>query len=284
MNKWIQKSVNLARSEFYLDRLLRIYPPDEIGRGKFIEKESPSLKRLFQKRDCIELVRELIRLKKRGFKFPIENPYISFLTHYEDAIDKNPMTIKKICDKLFEMNYDELKEKLESPKKASRRIGPMFKMWLKTHFDFLDIDEFRKTNDKIVFLNGGDKFLKEYAKTELKCKFRELSKGLDFVLRIHNKKYIIGTAKFITDFGGSQDNQFKEAVSLVRETQCPSNVIKIAIIDGVAWLGGEMRSTLERFKEDEICCSALLLEKFLKEQSEGLHKSQNNSQVKHQNS
>ena len=131
---------------------------------------------------------------------------------------------------------------------------------------FLDIDEFKKTNDKIIFLNGGDKFLKEYAKMELKCKFRELSKGLDFVSIIHNKKYIIGTAKFITDFGGSQDNQFKEAVSLVKETKCPSNVLKVAIIDGVAWLGGEMKSTLERLKEDEFCFSALLLEEFIKEQ------------------
>ena len=266
MNKWVQESISLVSKELYLDKLLEIYPPDEISREKIIEKESPSLKQLFQEKDCIKLLKELISLKKHGFKFPIENPYISFLSHYEDAIEKNPRTIQKICDKLFEMNYDKLKEKLESPKKASRRIGPMFQTWLKTRFDFLDIDEFKKTNNKIIFLNGGDKFLKEYAKKELKCKFRELSKGLDFVSRIHNKKYIIGTTKFITDFGGSQDNQFKEAVSLVKETQCPPNVIKVAVIDGVAWLGGEMKSTLERLKKDEFCFSALLLEEFIKEQ------------------
>ncbi|MGC9070688.1 MAG: hypothetical protein ACP5IO_05195 [Elusimicrobiales bacterium] len=74
----------------------------------------------------------------------------------------------------------------------------------------------------------------------------------------------IGTAKFITDFGGSQDNQFKEAVSLVKETRCPSRVIKLAIIDGVAWLGGEMRTTLENLKNEEFCLSALLLEEFIK--------------------
>lgn len=264
MNKWVQKSINLAKSKYYLDKLLEIYPPEDISREKILEKESPILKSLFQEKNCINLVKELIRLKKRGFKFPIENPYISFLSHYENAIEKNPMTIKKICDKLFEMNYDELKEKLQAPKKASRRIGPMFKAWLRRKFIFLDRDEFRKTDD-IIFLNGGDKFLKEYAKKELKCKFRELSKGLDFVAKIGNK-HIIGTAKFITDFGGSQDNQFKEAVSLVKETQCPSDVIKVAIIDGVVWLGGEMKSTLEKLKSDEFCFSALLLEEFIKEQ------------------
>ena len=200
MNKWVQKSIKLAKSRFYLDKLLEIYPPDEISRGRTIEEESPGLKQLFQEEDCLNVVKELIRLKKRGFKFPIENPYISFLSHYEDAINKNPMTIKKICNKIFQMNYDELKEKLEAPKKASRRIGPMFKVWLKSRFNFLDTDEFMKSND-IAFLKGGDKFLKEYAKRELGGKFRELSKGLDFVAKI-NKKYIIGTAKFITDFGG----------------------------------------------------------------------------------
>jgi len=272
MNKLVQKSIRLAKNKFYLDKLLEIYPPDEISRGKIIEKESPLLEQFFQKRNCTKLVRELIRLKKEGFKFPIENPYISFLTHYEDAINKNPRTIKRICDKLFEMNYNELKERLESPKKASRRIGPMFKTWLKTNFDFLDIDKFIKTNNKIIFLNGGDKFLKEYAKAELKCKFRELSKGLDFVAKINNKKYIIGTAKFITDFGGSQDNQFKEAVSLVKETKCPLSVLKVAIIDGVAWLGGGMKSILEGLKKDEFCFSALLLKAFVKEQKRNLRK------------
>ncbi|MFN3505597.1 MAG: restriction endonuclease, partial [Caldimicrobium sp.] len=136
-----------------------------------------------------------------------------------------------------------------------------FKAWLKSRFNFLDIDEFKQATD-IVFLNGGDKFLKEYAKRELNCKFRELSKGLDLVVKI-NDKYIIGTAKFITDFGGTQYNQFNKAISLVKETQCPSNVIKVAIVDGVAWLRGQMRSTLDELKDNEFCLSSLLLEEFL---------------------
>jgi hypothetical protein len=96
MNKWVQKSIDLAKSEFYLDNLLEIYPPDEISRGKIIEEESTLLEQLFKEKDCVKLVRELIRLKKLGFKFPIENPYISFLSHYEDAIYKNPRTVQKI--------------------------------------------------------------------------------------------------------------------------------------------------------------------------------------------
>ena len=63
MNEWVKKSINLAKNKFYLDKLLEIYPPDEISRGKIIEKESPSLKKIFQERNCIKVVKELIRLK-----------------------------------------------------------------------------------------------------------------------------------------------------------------------------------------------------------------------------
>lgn len=261
MNPWVKKSIKLARDRLYLDRLLEIYPPEEISRGKVVEMESQRLKHLFLNKECVDLVKELIRLKKRGFKFPIENPYIGFLCHYEKAIDKNPMTIKKICEKLFEMNYNELKSKLEAPKKFSRRMGPMFKKWLRSQFKFVDIDNFKKF-EGVVFLNGGDRYLKQYAEKELKCKFRELSKGLDFVAKV-GKKYIIGSAKFITDFGGSQDNQFKEVISLVKETHSPKDVLRVAIVDGVAWLGGEMKSTLVKLKSDEFCLSALLLKDFL---------------------
>ncbi len=264
MNKWVQKSANLAKGKYYLDKLLEIYPPDEISREKILKEESLFLEYLFKEKKCVNLIKELIRLKKQGFKFPIENPYISFLTYYEDAIYKNPMTVKKICDKLFEMSYNELKLRLESPKKASRRIGPMFKIWLKHKFNFYEIDEFKKATG-IAFLNGSDKFLKKYAESQLKCKFKELSKGLDFIAKVESK-YIIGTAKFITDFGGSQDNQFKEAIIFIKETDSPSNVIKVAVIDGVAWLDGRMKQILEKLKSTEFCFSVLLLEEFIKEQ------------------
>ncbi|MFN3527834.1 MAG: hypothetical protein ACK4YO_01885 [Candidatus Altarchaeaceae archaeon] len=43
-------------------------------------------------------------------------------------------------------------------------------------------------------------------------------------------------------------------------------MIKIAVIDGVAWLGGKMKSTLQELKSDEFCFSALLLEEFIQKQ------------------
>lgn len=263
MNKWVQKSTNLAKSNFYLDNLLKIYPPHEISRELILEEESSNFKNLFERKDCKQLIKELLRLKDMGFKFPIENPYISFLSYYKDAIEKNPKTVNQICDQLLKLDYNQLKKKLEAPKKASRRIGPMFRNWLKEKFAFLDIREFKEA-DKIVFLEGGDKVLKEYAEKRLQCVFGELSKGLDFIAKAQTN-YIIGTAKFITAFGGTQDNQFNDAIRLIKDTRCPPEVTKIAIIDGVAWLGGRMKFTLDSLRDDQLALSALLLQKYLNE-------------------
>jgi len=78
--------------------------------------------------------------------------------------------------------------------------------------------------------------------------------------------YRIGTAKFITDFGGSQGNQFMEAIRFIKETKSPSNIIRVAVIDGVAYLGGKMKATLEKLSKEEFCFSALLLDEFINRQ------------------
>lgn len=263
MNKWIKESEELVKGDFYLDRLMEIYPPEEISRGLIVEEKSPNLKALFETKNCNELIKELVRLKEQGFKFPIDHPYISFFDYYKEAIDKNPETIKRICAELLKMDYNELKERLEAPKKASRRMGPMFRHWLKKNFTFWDFTEFEK-NKTLAFLEGGDKKLKEYAEKHLKCKFGDLTKGLDFVATYKNK-YMIGTGKFITTSGGSQGNQFYEAIRLLKKTKCPGNVVKVAVIDGVAWLDNTMKNILETFKRNEFALSALLLKKFLSE-------------------
>jgi hypothetical protein len=142
-------------------------------------------------------------------------------------------------------------------------MGPMFRNWLIKTFQFLDSEEF-KNSDTVAFLKGSDAVLKEFAMSELKCKFGKLSKGLDFVAKIKNN-YIVGTAKFITDFGGTQYNQFYEAIRFIKESSVPQNVKKVAVIDGVAWLGknNRMAKEIQKIKDDEFCFSALLLKDFL---------------------
>ena len=87
-------------------------------------------------------------------------------------------------------------------------------------------------------------------------------KGLDFVGRF-NKKYIVGEAKFLTDFGGHQNAQFTDAISTI--TDASVQAITVAILDGVLYIKGnnkmyrDITTTYSNFN----ILSALLLRKFL---------------------
>lgn len=263
MNKWVKESIKLVRGDYYLDRLMEIYPPEYISRGALDTKIIQNLRQFYEERKCKELIYEIIQLMDKKFKFPIDHPYIGFLLYDRKAIDRNPETTKQICKILFKMKFNEIKQRLEAPKSASRRIGPMFRNWIRNNFKILDINDFEKSTD-FAFLNGSDKTLKKYAKENLGCKFQELAKGLDFVAR-YRRQFIIGTAKFITRSGGSQTNQFYEALRLIKETVSSSNVLRIAVIDGIAWLDHTMLKRLKTIGQNEYALSGLLLKQFINE-------------------
>jgi hypothetical protein len=86
-------------------------------------------------------------------------------------------------------------------------------------------------------------------------------KGLDFVGKF-NGKYVIGEAKFLTDFGGHQNAQFNDAISTIT-----SNVdaIKIAILDGVLYIRGnnKMFNYVRNAGEGMNIMSSLVLREFL---------------------
>lgn len=92
-------------------------------------------------------------------------------------------------------------------------------------------------------------------------------KELDFLTRF-NGKYIIGEAKFLTDFGGHQDAQFADAISTITSTLLPNrfhtDVIKIAICNGVLFIKGNNKMHKHLINhEDQIVISSLLLREFL---------------------
>jgi len=72
-------------------------------------------------------------------------------------------------------------------------------------------------------------------------------KGLDFIAKFNNK-FIIGEAKFLSDFGGHQNAQLTDAINTMRSKLPHTNkiVIKIAILDGVIFIPGnhKMRRVL----------------------------------------
>lgn len=257
MNKWIQRSIQLANSRGYLDRLFKIYPI-EIGDIRSVSDEiKGKIQKAFRAKNKADLIKELLKLPK----FPIDDPYIASLRRHPSLLSKNPETIERIGRKLFSMGIDNVLELAGKPKSPSRQLGHSFKKWLITNkYPFLQEDDFKEYNG-IAFLEGSDKKLKKFAVKELNI--RNLKKGIDFILKIKNK-FILGEAKFLTDYGGTQNNQFRDAISLARINK--NNIIGIAVIDGIVWF--ESNAYMHRVVKslDGIALSALLLEEFIKEQ------------------
>lgn len=257
MNKWIQKSINLANSKGYLDKLFKIYPI-ELGDVRGVPTDVRNeIQKAFKSKNKIDLINKLLRLPR----FPIDDPYIASLRRHPSLLLKNPETIERIGEKLFSMGVDTVLELASKPKSPSRQLGHAFKKWLRTvDYPFLQENNFKDYNG-VAFLEGSDKKLKKFAIKELSI--RSLKKGVDFILKIKNK-FVLGEAKFLTDYGGTQNNQFRDAISVAGVNK--NNVIGIAVIDGIVWFESNayMHRTIKSL--NGIALSALLLEEFIKEQ------------------
>ncbi len=256
MNKWIEKSINLANSRGYLDKLFKIYPI-ELGDTRSISNAIKSeVQKAFRDKNKIDLIKELLKLPK----FPIDDPYIASLRKHPSLLSKNPETIERISQKLFSMGIDTVLKLAGKPKSPSRQLGHSFKKWLRTlNYPFLKENEFKEYKE-IAFLEGSDKKLKKFAAEELGV--RNLKKGIDFILKVSDK-FILGEAKFLTDYGGTQNNQFRDAISVARISK--NNIIGIAVLDGIVWFESNayMHRTVKSLNGTAL--SALLLEEFIRE-------------------
>lgn len=102
--------------------------------------------------------------------------------------------------------------------------------------------------------------MKEFASKELGLK--RLNRRPDFILKV-NGKFILGEAKFLTDYGGTQNNQFDGALKMTRIKK--DNVFGIAVIDGIVWFKSNsyMHRTVKKLNGNVF--TALLLEEFIKD-------------------
>ena len=159
------------------------------------------------------------------------------------------------------MGLDKVYERCSEPKETNRQIGPMFKRWIKNKslgIAPVKLEVF-KSNNKDAILDASDKEMMDYAKEKLNYNH---DKGLDFVARFSGK-YIIGEAKFLTDFGGHQNAQFNDAISTVESKNVKA--IKLAILDGVLYIKGKnkMYSEITGMYKNYNIMSALVLREFL---------------------
>jgi Tsp45I type II restriction enzyme len=257
MNYWTELSIQFANQRNYLDELFSVYPlaPDVIRH--LDETTWKKVEAAFQTRNDQELLQNLLTLDL----FPIKDSYVPYLRRDRTALPRNPETVKRICGRLYEMGLEKIWARSSEPKETNRQIGPLFRRWLNQNtlgLPLLSELEFTATKDNAI-LSGSDAQLKQFAKNRLGYTGR---KGLDFVARMH-RKYVIGEAKFLTDFGGHQNGQFADGLSLLADTS--ASAIKVAIYDVVLYIRSKSGffTYLTTHKEQYNILSSLLLRDFL---------------------
>ena len=228
MNHWTELSIDFANQRNYLDELFTVYPTIPEGIRDIDKRLWSITEDSFKKKDNIRLLKSLLAMNL----FPIKDSYVAYLKRDSSSIGRNPNTVNRLCGRLYEMGLKKIFERCSEPKETNRQIGPLFKRWLAKGtlgVPLLNSSAFLQTKDNAI-LNAGDAESMNFANRHLDY---NRDKGLDFIAKFNNK-YIIGEAKFLTDFGGHQNAQFADAISTLQaETD---KAINIAILDGVLYI------------------------------------------------
>lgn len=257
MNHWTKLSIEFANQRNYLDELFKVYPTIPEGIRDINEHIWEAIEKAYNEENKIELLKLLLSLDL----FPVKDSYVAYLRKDESAINRNPATVDRLYGRLCELGLDNIFEKCSEPKETNRQIGPLFRRWIlkgTLGAPILNLSEFRYSKENAI-LDATEKTMTDFARKYLNY---NRNKGLDFLARF-NEKYIIGEAKFLTDFGGHQNAQFSDAINTI-ETE-GVKAIKIAILDGVLYIEGnnKMHKSITTTYADYNIMSALVLREFL---------------------
>ncbi|MDD2962070.1 MAG: restriction endonuclease [Muribaculaceae bacterium] len=257
MNRALELGIEYANQKSYLDDLFRVYPTIPEGIRDIDKTVWNKIEVSYQIKDNVSLISNLLSLDL----FPIKDSYVAYLKRDKQSINRNRNTVNRLAGRAYEMGLDKIFENCSQPKETNRQIGPMFKNWINKGVLGLfpeKMDSFISHNRNAI-LDASDSEMMNFAKEHLNYNH---DKGLDFVARFNNQ-YIIGEAKFLTDFGGHQNAQFNDAISTI--TTPNVKAVKIAILDGVLYIPGNnklFKSTTQQYSELNIM-SSLVLREFL---------------------
>jgi len=263
MNIWTQRSIELASQRNYLDLLYRVYPMSVNLRRELSDDVVYTIRQAYEGHDNLKLLNILLQQEI----FPIKDSYVAYLKRDKSSIERNPATAQRIIGMLYEMGLESILDATSAPKETNRQIGPLFKNWISAGSLGAVVTsnpaELIAHNGNCIF-SASDDAMKDFAHQHLGYNH---GKGLDFIGKF-NEKYIIGEAKFLSDFGGHQNAQFSDAISTMRTQLDPTNkeVIKIAILDGVLYIGGDSKmhkAITEQCEDSEVIISAILLRDYL---------------------
>lgn len=257
MNYWTKLSIEYANQRSYLDDLFQVYPTIPEGIRDIDNSLWKKIEKAFHQQNNIDLLNNLLKLNL----FPIKDSYVAYLKRDKTALERNPATANRLCGRLYEMGLDNIFSRCSEPKETNRQIGPFFRRWLNKKslgVQPIKLNDFVRSKDNAI-LDAGDAEMMAFAKNHLNY---NRNKGLDFIGRF-NGKYVIGEAKFLTDFGGHQNAQFNDAISTLQAKDVAA--IIVAVLDGVLYIKGnnKMFKDITTDLKDENIMSSLVLREFL---------------------
>jgi hypothetical protein len=190
-------------------------------------------------------------------KFPYKDSYIAFLRKDRTAIERNPQTVRRICNRLYDMGIENVIAGLTKPKEANTRRGNQFRDWTKRQFTRVSIDQFRVSTSGVILLDANEHEARDFCNTEMGV---GITKRPDIVAK-SGRKYVIGEAKFLSSTGGNQGRAFDDGMALA--TNNSGSAFKIFILDGIYWIehGSEQHRRIEY--GTAAVFSVLLLKEFL---------------------
>lgn len=262
MNIWTEKSIELANQRDYLDQLYKVYPMANNLKRELSEDTIVKLEQRFNDKDNKRLISLLLEQEL----FPVKDSYVAYLRRDKTALERNPNTVNRLSGMIYEMGLEEALINMTLPKETNRQIGPLFSNWLRNRSLGAPvtkrIKKFLEYEGNII-LDASDAAMEIFARDYLGYNH---NKGIDFIAKFNNN-YVVGEAKFLTDFGGHQNAQLADALNVLRSNfkRTDYNVIPIAILDGVLYIPnkGKMHRQITNAPNNEIILSALMLRNFL---------------------
>lgn len=117
MNRWLKLSLEYASQKSYLDDLFRVYPtiPEGIRDVDFSIWKQVEL--AYREKNNEVLISLLLKLDL----FPIKDSYVAYLKRDKTALSRNPLTVDRLCGRLYEMGLTEIYKRTSDPKRLIAR-------------------------------------------------------------------------------------------------------------------------------------------------------------------
>lgn len=93
MNKWLEKSIQIAQQEDYLDRLQKVYKLPNNERRELDNRIWDKVVTAYENKNDVDLIKGLLKLEL----FPIKHSFVAYFRREPTSISRNPKNGRRDC-------------------------------------------------------------------------------------------------------------------------------------------------------------------------------------------